>query len=109
MEFLITGFIVAVTALMQNNSSSQYTMRLTVGDSSTIPLAITLGQAAVVNVYYIMTQKGKKKYSLFNIIPSYRLCISRRKYEKCSYWIYFWLYCFFYRQINFSIVRKNFW
>ncbi|HCE8951673.1 TPA: O-antigen ligase family protein [Raoultella ornithinolytica] len=56
---LITGFIVSVTALLQNNSSSQYTMRLTVGDSSTIPLAITLGQAAVVNIYYIMTAKGR--------------------------------------------------
>ncbi|MDH8527775.1 hypothetical protein QIH07_26555, partial [Klebsiella pneumoniae] len=67
---LITGFIVAVTALMQNNSSSQYTMRLTVGDSSTIPLAITLGQAAVVNVYYIMTQKGQKSIPyLISFLP----------------------------------------
>ncbi len=104
---LITGFIVAVTALMQNNSSSQYTMRLTVGDSSTIPLAITLGQAAVVNVYYIMTQKGKKSIPyLISFLPMVYAFLAANTRSVVIGFILALLLLL--SSDKFSIVRKNF-
>lgn len=44
---VLGGLVFAVTSLAMNASASQYFMRLTLGESSAIPLAVYLGQALV--------------------------------------------------------------
>ncbi|WP_159203371.1 hypothetical protein, partial [Klebsiella pneumoniae] len=80
---------------------------LTVGDSSTIPLAITLGQAAVVNVYYIMTQKGKKSIPyLISFLPIVYAFLAANTRSVVIGFILALLLLL--SSDKFSIVRKNF-
>lgn len=54
----IAGLVFSLIALLMHSSASQYYMRLTLGDVSAIPLAITLGQALIANVFLLMTYRS---------------------------------------------------
>ena len=66
---MFVGFIVALFALYQNKSASEYIIRLTLGTASPIPLAILLGQSLIISLYLSLTINDKvKRFGILFII-----------------------------------------
>ncbi|GKT11809.1 MAG: hypothetical protein ISEC1_P0782 [Thiomicrorhabdus sp.] len=62
------GFVIAVYALTAGSSSSQYVMRLTIGEgTSPIPLSLLLGQSLLIALY-MMLNSNKRVIAIYAVI-----------------------------------------
>ena len=55
---LVIGVVVSIYALTQGQSASKYVMRLTIGDTSPIPLSILIGQSLLISLFMLITSAG---------------------------------------------------
>jgi O-antigen ligase len=58
--YLFFCVLTAIYAILANNSSSEYVMRLTIGNVSSIPLSIVIGQGVLISFYYLLNSTNKK-------------------------------------------------
>lgn len=69
---LVLGVVIGFYAYIRGDSSSHYVMRLTIGEVSSIPLSILLGQSLLIVFYFFVTSK---KRQAFAYIPIFLLLV----------------------------------
>ena len=101
--FLISGILMAATALYYFESSSEYIMRLTIGNAHSIPLSIILGASILSIFYYLLTPTMNNIKYLFIIIfmpVFYALLLTNTRGALIAVLISFTVYLITSRQVD---------
>lgn len=67
-SYLFIGLLVAIYALLNGDSSSEYFMRLAIGNESSIPLSLLVAQSMLISLYFSICAKERVVMILYSAL-----------------------------------------